>query len=121
LEATKLRSCEVTDCYLKDQTLCDIHKHSVTDCRYGLLQMVEQSAILEFLSNCVIGLDCSRWSADVLTATRSHRADLWVLQGLCNTRINPTSVSYFLLSPDLRIILSLLELIVRSLNSILVY
>jgi hypothetical protein len=26
--------------------LCDIHKHSVIYCRYGLLQMVEQSAIV---------------------------------------------------------------------------
>jgi len=67
--------------------------------------MLEQSAIGIFLSNCVIGVECSTRSADVITVTTSHRADLWVLQGLSNTRINQNSVSYFLLSPDLQIIL----------------
>jgi hypothetical protein len=53
------------------------------------------------LSNCVIGVDCSRRSAELVTVTTSHNADLGELQGLPNTTINPTSVSYCLLSPDL--------------------
>jgi len=76
--------------------------------------MAEQSAIGVMLSSCVIGVDCSRRSADVGTATTSQRADPSGLHGLSNTRINPTSVSYFLLSPDLQIILPLLELIFSS-------
>ena len=83
--------------------------------------MVEQSAIGVLLSNCVTGVDYSRRSAEVFTVTTSHHADLCVLHGLCNTRINPTSVSYFLLSPDLQIILPRLELILWSLNNILFY
>jgi len=82
---------------------------------------VEQSAIGVLLSNCVIGVDCSRRSADLVTVTTSHREDLWVLQGLCNTRINLISVSYFLLNPDLQIILPRLGLILWSLNNILFY
>jgi len=49
--------------------------------------------IVVLLSNCVIGVDCSRRSADVFTVPTSFHADLSVLQGLSNTRINPTSVS----------------------------
>jgi len=57
---------------------------------------------LQSLSNCVIGVDCSWRSAVLITVTTSNRADLWGLQGLSNITINPTSVSYFLLSPDLQ-------------------
>ena len=46
---------------------------------------------------------------------------LWGLQGLSNTRTDPTSVSYFLLCPDLQIILPLLQLMVRSVHNILFY
>jgi len=84
--------------------LCDIHKYSDIDCRYGCVHMVEQSEFGVFVNSCMIGVDCSRRSTDV-TVTTSHRADLWGLQGLSNTKINQTSVSYFLLSPDLQIIL----------------
>jgi len=50
------------------------------------MQMVGQSAIGVLLSNCVIGVDCSRRGDDDVTDTTSHRADLWGLQGISNTR-----------------------------------
>ena len=46
---------------------------------------------------------------------------LSVLQVLSNIGINPTSLSYFLLSPDLYTILPRIELILRFPNNILFY
>jgi len=69
--------------------------------------MVEQSAIGLLLNNCVIGVFCSKQWGDLVTVTvtMSQLADLCVSQDLSNARINPTSVSYFLLSPNMQIVL----------------
>jgi len=40
------------------------------------METVEQFAIGVLLINCVIGVDCSRRPADLVTVTTSHRADL---------------------------------------------
>jgi hypothetical protein len=70
--------------------------------------MMEQSAIGVLLGNFMSDVDYSRRKAELVTVSTSHRADLGGLQCLSNTRINPTSVSYFLLIPDLQIIWPLL-------------
>jgi hypothetical protein len=53
-----------------------MQKHNFIDCRYGCLQIVEQSGIVVLLSNCVIGVDCSRRSADLTAITKSYRTNL---------------------------------------------
>jgi len=60
--------------------------------------MVEQSAIGVFLSNCVIGVDWSRRSADVVTVITYHRAYLWGLRTLVSQQGNPTTTMSSLLN-----------------------